>query len=365
MMDMRKGVFTNREGESMSAEKPGASFLLVMLLAVFGSCAADAPQDTAAARSVKEVCSMDGITVVVTDSGLGGLAIVADAARKLKEKKAYRDVELIFYNALFTEEGGYNSLSEREHKVRIFSRALRDMQERYAPDVIFIACNTLSVLYGDTEFAAETQTPVVDIVGGGVDLIASRMRADDRDRVIIFATETTVDEGTHKTALIQRGVDPDRIVLQKCPELASYIEQGFDSIETGLLIDAYVDEALTASGKIEGNLFAGLNCTHYGYAIKAWRDAFETRGVTVAEFLNPNDTMFDVLLPDSILGRCDSVEVRVRAVSMVEIPEESRESLGRLLDDLSPDTAAALRNYELKPDLFRWRDVLQEAGGGR
>jgi glutamate racemase len=336
---------------------------LILVLAVLGTGAGDTRGKTAGPGALNELYAKDSITVVVTDSGLGGLSIAADAARKMAERGAYRQVKIIFYNALFTGEGGYNSLPRRADKVRIFDRALRDMQERYAPDVILIACNTLSVLYGATDFAAETQTPVVGIVDGGVELIADRLQAGDRDRVLIFATETTVDEGAHKAGLMSRGISADRIVFQKCPELASYIEEGFDGMETRFLIDAYVDEALASAGESDGALYVSLNCTHYGYAIEAWRDAFASRGIPVAEVLNPNDTMVDILLPESLRGRRESVDVTVRAVSMVEIPAEHRESIGRWLRERSPAPADALRDYELKPDLFAWRDVVEGEGG--
>lgn len=298
----------------------------------------------------------DSITIVVTDSGLGGLSVVADAARKLAAAGTYRHVELVFYNALFTDQGGYNSLKDRDQKVRIFSRALQEFQARSHPDVILIACNTLSVLYPDTEFRAGTRTPVRGIVEGGVELIAENLPAQAPGKVILFATETTVEEGTHQAALLTRGLAAQNIVTQACPELASYIELGFDSLETEFLIDAYVAEALAVAGEIDGPLYVSFNCTHYGYALEAWRTAFAARNIPVAGFLNPNETMIDFLLTETIQPRDESTSVTVRVVSMVEIPEQARRSIGRRLHEISPETEAALQSYEWVPDLFPWRD---------
>ena len=50
----------------------------------------------------------DAITVAVTDSGLGGLSIMAEAAARLKELRLYRVVNLVFANSLFSNESGYN-----------------------------------------------------------------------------------------------------------------------------------------------------------------------------------------------------------------------------------------------------------------
>jgi glutamate racemase len=329
---------------------------------VLCSGAAGAPPESKHVDAIRRLSARDSLTIVVTDSGLGGLSVVADAARKMTEQKAYRHVEIVFYNALFTDEGGYNSLPDRNDKVHVFNRALEDMQRRYAPDVILVACNTLSVLADATDFVAASRTPVIGIVDAGVRLIAERLEADENDRVIIFATETTVEEGTHKAALVDRGIVADRIVVQACPELASYIEKGYDGMETRFLIDAYVDEAMARAGEIDGKLHVSLNCTHYGYALPAWRDAFEAKGVPVADFLNPNQTMIDVLLPDVARDRFDSVDVRVRVVSMVEIPEDTRASIGGLLEQVSPITAGALHEYQLDSDLFQWRDVVSGEG---
>lgn len=329
-----------------------AACLALLLMILFAGRAAGAPRE-----AIRRLNSMDSLTVVVTDSGLGGLSVVADAARKLAEQAACRQVDLIFYNALFTGEGGYNSLPDRDDKIRVFDRALRDMQGRFAPDVILVACNTLSVLAPETEFVAAGKTPVIGIVDAGVDLIARPLEADPGAWAIIFATETTAQEGTHAAALGRRGIGPDRLIVQQCPELASYIEKEYDGPETQLLVDAYVGEALARSGARPGPLYVSLNCTHYGYALEAWRNAFLARGVAVAGFLNPNRTMADILLRPDRGDTAVRVDVRVRVVSMVEIPEGTRASLGGLLERESPATARALREYELVPDLFQWRDL--------
>jgi glutamate racemase len=300
------------------------------------------------------------VTIAVTDSGLGGLSVVAEAERRLRTGAIGGDVELVFYNALFDAESGYNSLPARADKVRIFDRALQGLLADCRPDLVLVACNTLSVLYPETACAAAAPAPVVDIVAGGVDLIASRLPANAPGTVILFGTETTIAEGAHRAALTARGVRPDRIVTQACPQLASYIETGFDSAETAFLIDAYVGEAVAAAGPIEQPLFVSLNCTHYGYALPAWRAAFAARDLAVAEFLDPNLTLADALPP------CASTEggrVRVRVVSMVVIPPATIDSIARWLQNVSPTTATALRNYEQRPDLFAWRDLLPPGTG--
>jgi glutamate racemase len=140
----------------------------------------------------------ENITIVITDSGLGGLSVAADAAVKFQQNPVFKEVNLVFANALFSDQGGYNSLQTREEKLKVFSSALQSMQDRYAPDIILVACNTLSVLIPDTEFAATSSVPVVGIVEDGVEQIAEPLKDNPKGRNIIFATQTTVDEATHK-----------------------------------------------------------------------------------------------------------------------------------------------------------------------
>jgi len=302
------------------------------------------------------------LTVVVTDSGLGGLSVVADLSEKLAGQGGFRQVDLVFVNALFREHGGYNALQSREEQLAVFSRALETMAARFDPDLILIACNTLSVLAPDTAFVAGSGVPVVGIVEAGVEQIAQRLRADPKARNIMFATRTTVDEGSHLDGLRRLGIGEEQFLAQACPQLTMYIEQGFDAMDTELLIDAYVDEALSMMGEPSGLLTVSFNCTHFGYSLPLWRLAFESRGVAVDAFLDPNTKMADFLLTDDRQRRYPSTEVTVKVVSMPPIQPAAIDSIGRWLDGASPATAAALRHYQRVEDLFEWRSLVREPG---
>ena len=330
---------------------------ITLLVSVALSTSAVAQTNTAP-EWLPDLLEKESITVVVTDSGLGGLSVVADAAKKLKQTAVFKEVKLVFVNALFREEGGYNSLQTREDKLKVFSSALQSMQNHYAPDIILVACNTLSVLAPDTEFARTSSTPVVGIVEDGVQQIATQLGGDPAAKNIIFATQGTVDDGTHKNQLLELGFDDEQIVTQACPQLSLYIEQGFDSMYTEMLIDAYVDEALSGMGETSGPLSVSFNCTHFGYSMEFWKLAFTSRGVEVAAFLNPNTQQIDFLLPENLQQRHARSEVTVKVVSMTAIPADRQDSIGRYLHTVSAATESALRGYELRPDLFEWRSLV-------
>jgi glutamate racemase len=333
--------------------------LLFLLMIVLVLAPGVAPAQTEL-EWLPRLLEKENITIVITDSGLGGLSVVADAAEKFRRHPVFRNVNLVFFNALFSDQSGYNGLQTREEKLSVFSSALQSMQDRYAPDIILVACNTLSVLIPDTEFAKTSGVPVVGIVADGVGQIAEQLRGKATARNIIFATQTTVDEGTHKDLLMEMGFTDAQIMTQSCPQLTLYIEQGYDSEYTDMLIDAYVDEALSRMGETDGPLSVSFNCTHFGYSMESWKQAFASRGVEVAAFLDPNRRMIDFLLPAPLQQRYPQAEVTVKVVSMIDIPADRQDSIGRWLHKASPVTETALRNFELKSDLFEWR--IQNSG---
>jgi glutamate racemase len=295
------------------------------------------------------------VTVAVTDSGLGGLSVVAEAVRKMKEARIFERADFVFFNALFSNEGGYNSLKARPEKILVFDSALEGLYGNSHPDIILIGCNTLSVLYKDTRFSKQTEIPVVGIVDSGVALIAQSLQDHPEASVIIFGTPTTISEGTYPSELEKQGFAAERIQARSCPELESYIENDARGDETGMLISGCVSEAVEKLSSPPPPLLVSLNCTHYGYSLPFWEKAFEEAGIKPLAVLNPNFRMTDALFEQKFVGRYQKTEVTARVVSMVEISRQKIDSLAPWLERISPETAEALRRYELRPTLFEWK----------
>ena len=76
-------------------------------------------------------------------------------------------MRLTFANAAPENNYGYNSMPSREAKIETFDRFLRNVTERFSPDSIYVACNTLSVLLPDTPYFAHAPIPVKGIVETG------------------------------------------------------------------------------------------------------------------------------------------------------------------------------------------------------
>lgn len=295
----------------------------------------------------------DSVVILVTDSGLGGLSIASEFYERLKSIKLFRKADVIFFNAQPHLSYGYNSMKSTEEKVWVFENALKAMEEKFHPDIILIGCNTLSVIYEYTNFSKHEKFPVMDIVDTGVELIKSNMDAVNNAKVIIFATETTVGEGKHKSSLIDSGISENRIVTVACPKLAGSIERDFESAYTDSLVTDYVKKAESQIGQTDEKILVSYNCTHYGYVDKLFRNAFAKDGTGIEKFLNPNPYMLDKLLGDR-KGNFENPGLSIKVYSQPELTPERIASIYSIIEKSSVESAEALLYYEYVPDFFEW-----------
>ncbi|MCK7481852.1 MAG: aspartate/glutamate racemase family protein [Candidatus Moduliflexus flocculans] len=315
------------------------------------AAACGGPAGSREERIDKVLSKRKDITILVTDSGLGGLSVAADLAARLPESGVFRKARIVFYNALF-HNTGYNGLDSEAEKDRIFDAVLRAMNERYRPDILLIACNTLSVVYDRTPFAHSAPFPVIGIVETGVDLIARQFAKTPGATALLFGTKTTIESEAHKKALVALGFPAERIHGQACHNLAGAIERGVATEETVGYIRKFVGEALAQAGDVPGPLFASFNCTHFGYARQQFADAFAEAGHPGTELLDPNPLMADFLFKAPYLNRYPRTDISVEVVSKLEITERERAAIGPLLEAVSPAVAEAFRNYTFDPRLF-------------
>ncbi len=322
---------------------------------------------------LQQLLAKDDATFVVTDSGLGGLSVLADLEAGLTRQRLFRTARLVFFNAHYAEGYGYNSLPSREDRIRLFDSALQAMESRYRPDLILVACNTLSVIADDTAFAAAGRTPLIGIVDAGVSLLETALRHHPDARAVLFATPTTVNENNHRKILAERGVDPDRILPVSCRNLTDFIETNYQGAETRREIGRFVSDAVkrlqmelprdAANATALPPVYISLNCTHYGYSTPLWVEAFRARGIEPRGVLNPNRGMLDMLFNPTRSERFETSDVRVSVVSRTELAPPVVASLGTLLARTSPATAQALREWRRIHDLFPWPEGMTMTGG--
>jgi glutamate racemase len=290
--------------------------------------------------------------ILITDSGVGGLSVCAYAERFVRTHGFKEPVRLTFANAAPENDYGYNSMPSREVKLQTFDRFLWNVTERYAPDFIYVACNTLSVLLPDTPYFHKAVIPVKGIVETGAKLLLRELEADPRTAAMIFGTQTTIDAGAYPRLLEARGIEASRIISQACPGLADTISEDREGIKTKSEIVRWVGTAITKMHRRDTPVVACLACTHYGYRKDLFADALAGAGIQ-ARVVNPNErAVYDLFGTRFDAGAGMNRDVAVEFVTRYAIPEATVEALTWFLSDTSPRTVAAMKNFVHVPDLF-------------
>ena len=286
---------------------------------------------------------------MITDSGLGGLSVCAGLEKALSRNDQGCGIELLYVNATPGDRSGYNSLKTQQARIDLFDGFLKAAYARFTPDKIAIACNTLSVIYAETDFAAQALVGVKGIVDAGVTLCNASLARHPNHKLIIFATETTTEAGTYPRLI---SVEPSAISAQECPGLAHSISNDASGEAAKTLLKNYVREALDRFDSKPQNVFAFLGCTHYGYQSEIFKTLLREQGCT-SQILNPNDLLVEQLVsnnPGRITG--EDAPLSIKFVSRYAVPQAEIDSMESYLKDSAPLTLAALNNQIVIPDLF-------------
>lgn len=292
------------------------------------------------------------LRLVVTDSGLGGLSVCAPLERAFARSPRHHRVRLTYVNVWPDERFGYNQMPDVASRARVFDQALAALAA-FRPDAIVIACNTLSFLYGLTEFSRTTTIPVFGIIDAGVTLFHEALAASPDSAILLLGTKTTIESGVHWQKLLDRGIAAERIVPVACHGLAAAIENDPEGGGVGEMIARCLSPVSEARPP-GSTLYAGLCCTHYGYVAEAIRVGLEWATGKVVDLLDPNARLVSQLVPeapdhaDDARGAAVSVEV----ISKVPLSRRKCLAFERLIDPISPATAQALLSYSRMPDLF-------------
>ena len=293
----------------------------------------------------------NSLSIVVTDSGLGGLSVMAELERNLRDNPIAENIRLTFFNALADKSYGYNTMNSEEDKVNVFNAAIEGMVRWYNPDIILIACNTLSVVYPKIPFAKKTNLQVFGIVDFGVDLVYKELSTTKQSIAILLGTPTTINSGEHKKSLLERGIDSNRIIQQPCYMLESAIQDDPFSSQTRNMIKYFLTEAKKKIAVEYKEVCAALCCTHYGYSHQLFEEGLQNTFSCPVQVLNPNSSM-SKYLTDNTGSDIDYQIISVEVVSRVKIfPEEIR-VVGGLLKSTSEKVYESLTNFHHKKDLF-------------
>jgi glutamate racemase len=302
-------------------------------------------------EKIQALFNKRNVSIALVDSGLGGLSICAELEQVLHRHPLFRKGSLIYFNVWPEQNRGYNTLGSVSERVRVFNNALNGIKASN-PDLILIACNTLSALYDKTAFCRDATIAVVDIINFGVDLIYSRLVEIPDSQALILGTRTTISENSHKEKLIQRGVDVERIKTQACHGVATEIEKDPESRTVIDLIDGYVCEAAAILKDRRRTVLAALCCTHFGYSSHIFLRKIKKYIADNVEVLNPNTRMSNFLFTLGSHVELSESSIDIKVVSKIVLDEKKIRSISNVIRNVSIKTADALVEYEYMPELF-------------
>lgn len=288
--------------------------------------------------------------IAVLDSGLGGLSICADLEKGLQAQALCKQATLLYFNVWPEQNRGYNSLESVAERISVFDRALESVS-KFQPDLIMIACNTLSVIYDRTPFSRKTRIPVIDIVDFGVDLIRAKLQEKPDSQALILGTRTTISEKTHQHKLVQQGVAKGRIKSQACHGVATEIETDPKGGAVVSLIEGYMDAAARKLNKTE-TVFVALCCTHFAYSSAIFHHKLLDRLSCEVVMLNPNTEMSAFLFRNEPQHSFARTAISVKVISKIKLDPLKIMAMSHAVRSTSEKTASALVDYAYQPGLF-------------
>lgn len=228
-------------------------------------------------RCNKTVFEKNSITILVTDSGIGGISVANDLYSFFENNHYYYNVDIVYADCR-NGQHGYNQIDNLQEKIKLFSDKLFELDNKIKPDIIFIACNTLSVLLNKTLFYAVCEKPIIDICNISLNLMSKTLQ--NGNGLFILGTKTTIGENYYKNNLIDIGFNKENIVNQLCPNLAKYIERSYidGTFCMKQNIKWLTNRIKQKKPKHFNNYTISLNCTHYYYALKYFKQYFNEIG---------------------------------------------------------------------------------------
>ena len=249
--------------------------------------------------------------------------------------------ELFYFNVWPETDRGFGKMPPEE-RVQVWERAFDGIM-KYAPDLLVIGCNTLSVVHRRSRRYGDPRSPVVDIVDAAVGVCGEFLRSEPDKKLLILGTAETVNSGCYKNMLIDSGIAPERIDGVPLPGLATLIEAAPFSKEVEERMLAGFADAVEKVGDIR-NYALGLCCTHFGYVSALWERIFKP-----AALLNPNENILkNVAFPAGEGG------ISVEFISKIPLPD-SKISAMKELFTATPPVAEALEHYKYTPELYQVR----------
>ena len=267
-------------------------------------------------------------------------------------------LKLVYVNAVPRDGYGYNDMPSWKERILVFGRILEEIHSRYQPDRIFVACGSLSALLEKLPFGQDHPGKLQ-----GIDVLSRQMLEDAMENypgspVFVFAAPTTISEKLYGKDTIKSADSKLKIYGQPCPGLASLISSDSEGAKVEDAVREFCREALarwdgSRADSSEGGPIVFLGCTHYSFRAESFVKAFASLGYPEIQLIDPNPAAAEMLAgifrEEGTGGHCE-----LEFLTPYPLPASERNSMGRMLEALSPQTAAAFRQALVIPELASW-----------
>ena len=287
--------------------------------------------------------------IIIIDSGFGGLNVSASFLQHLTNMFSQPiSLHLDYINTIPAQNLGYNDLSSFEQKVETFQNTLEGLHQFAQPDLIIVACNTLSVLLPHLSFF---ETPLISLRTALTPLLKNQITHREA-HFLIFATPTTVASNFYPTLLQEEGIFSENIVSQACPQLATEISNDLTGTQVQLRIQYYCDLAF-AQVRQPTWFYPILGCTHYGLRENMFQHAFAQYDIPF-EIMNPNESLaLESLMWLKQQKTVESNEkISIRFLSKFPLVANEVKNWSSFMKPFSSVLAEAISDYEVIPQLW-------------
>ena len=274
--------------------------------------------------------------LILCDSGLGGLNV---AENIFNAPTGGEKAEILYFNAYPAPRRGFNTMDEAGQE-QLFRQVLESMQ-KFAPDQVMIACNTLSIVYDRLKKYYTPPFPVQGIVDAAISGMQNALEQDPDSQILILGTKSTVESNVYTAGLCQKGIEPSRVKSLPCPGLATMLESGPDSEKVARAIEDYAAQAIKLFDHPVKKLLLGLCCTHFAFAAEHWKKYFQKAFNCTVELVNPNELMVKGFSAESFAY-----------TSRIEFFEGAREAMTGYFAKKAPAIAAGLEDAVIDKNLF-------------
>ena len=298
------------------------------------------------------------MSLLITDSGLGGLSMLAHLVLELESKmigEAGSEMKMVYLNAVPRDHYGYNDMTSAEERVRVFNGLLEKAEDRFQPEKIFVACGSLSALLDEVPYVEKHRQKIQGIGWIGRQLLTEAIQEKPDAPVFVFATPVTISEGLYSVTGLSGIQRPEVYIEQPCPGLANQISSKLEERAIFAEIMECCQKALeSAESDLKFNSHQDpivfLGCTHYSFRADLFVEAFSELGFPRVTLLDPVPASALSLAQDHFCSE-GTDGIRIEFISPYRLPDVEQKTIATLLDQISPITAEAFRSGRVMPEL--------------